>query len=176
MCFDPPAYLRLSDTPETNYTEQLISHVPACYANGTFKLGDDFSSVSEKSGPNAICSEKEGYSFLSWKEQNQVGNCDTLIHCTFRSGLLVAFSSLSRLKTPVFSKELILDDVQSEFNCISEIRQVLEFGKNLSYSEESLAFIQEFRLTTEGDKYSGLRYELRYPDAPSYFNPLVLKS
>ena len=170
LSIDPPEELRLSDNEESAFSEQLAATIPACYKNGTFSLGKDLNTVRSATGAKTTFTENGGYSYLSWKEYNPATLCDTFVHCTFRSGIMVGLAAISRFENTFFDKISALEALEPQFSCINEIRPLLEFGQNLSYVEENLSRIQEFRLIKKSNLYSGMFYEIRYPDTPSYTN------
>jgi len=171
LCIDPPGELRLSDSVIAEFSGQLSANIPSCYKNGSYVLGEDLDAVKSSSPARTTFFEKDGLSYLSWKEYNPATSCDTLVKCTFRSDVLVGLTAISKFENPFSEKTALIDAAQHEYSCIEEIRQVLEFGHNLSYVEEDLSHIQEFRLIKENSKYSGIFYEIRYPDASFSTNP-----
>ena len=60
------------------------------------------------------------------------------------------------------TKKELLDVVSSDLGCLQEIANVLLEGKNLSYIEEELSVLQEFRILKSDEGYSGIRYNLKY--------------
>lgn len=158
----PPQSVRDADDEWTQVSDALMLEVPACYSHGMIKLGQTpeqvLSSVEIRPEEEVNGSKL----FWKWKQHNEIAGTDTVITCTFDKSRLIELEAITIADQSKSTKEELLDVVSSDLGCLQEIANVLLEGKNLSYIEEELSVLQEFRILKSDQGYNGIRYNLKY--------------
>lgn len=158
----PPDSVRDADDEWTQMSDALMLAVPACYSNGMIKLGQ---TPNEVLSAMSIRPEEEingSKLFWKWKQHNEIAGTDTVITCTFDKSRLIELEAITVAHQTISTKKELLDVVSSDLGCLQEIASVLIEGKNLSYIEEELSVLQEFRILKSDEGYTGIRYHLKY--------------
>ena len=158
----PPQSVRDADDEWTQVSKALMLEVPSCYTNGMIKLGqtpDEVLAAVEIRPEEEVNGSKL---FWKWKQHNAIAGTDTLITCTFDKSRLVELDAVTISEQSKSTKKELLDIVSSDLGCLQEIANVLLEGKNLSYIEEELSVLQEFRILKSDEGYTGIRYNLKY--------------
>ena len=158
----PPDSVRDADDEWTQVSDALMLEVPACYSNGMIKLGQ---TPDEVLSALVIRPEEEingSKLFWKWKQHNEIAGTDTVITCTFDKSRLIELEAITVADQTTSTKKELLDVVSSDLGCLQEIANVLVEGKNLSYIEEELSVLQEFRILKSDEGYTGIRYNLKY--------------
>jgi len=158
----PPDSVRDADDEWTQVSHALMLAAPSCYSNGMIKLGQ---TPDEVLAAVDIRPEEEvngSKLFWKWKQHNEIAGTDTLITCTFDKSRLVELDAVTISEQSKSTKRELLDLVSSDLGCLQEIANVLLEGKNLSYIEEELSVLQEFRILKTDEGYTGIRYNLKY--------------
>jgi hypothetical protein len=158
----PPDSVRDADDEWTQVSDALMLEVPSCYSNGMIKLGQ---TPDEVLSALAIRPEEEvdgSKLFWKWKQHNDIAGTDTVITCTFDKSRLIELDAVTISNQSQSTKKELLDIVSSDLGCLQEIANVLLEGKNLSYVEEELSVLQEFRILKSDEGYTGIRYNLKY--------------
>lgn len=149
-------------TPE----QGLFASIPICYSTLPIALGDTLSEVREKTqvyeelNPTNL----EEYSTLEWTEHHSENGTDSVIRCTFKNQRLVHFSSDTYLDELSPTKTELISRVDPMFTCMSEVRPILYFGKNLSYIQVDDALAQHYQILKQDSGYKGLKYEIGYTE------------
>ena len=162
---DPPEEVRLQNFTGFNNSEKFAS-IPVCYANHQLKLGDTVAEVSEEFNRNIELNWDDQHTFQTaeWKEECEDSKCDSLVKCTFNKGKLAALQIITSSEKQFIAKSELLQTLTSVYPCIYELMPVLNFGTNLRFEEENLAFYQSFKLIEKDHKFAGIYYEMRYSD------------
>jgi hypothetical protein len=158
----PPDSVRDADDEWTQVSDALMLEVPSCYSNGMIKLGQ---TPDEVLSALAIRPEEEvdgSKLFWKWKQHNDIAGTDTVITCTFDKSRLIELDAVTISNQSQSTKKELLDIVSSDLGCLQEIANVLLEGKNLSYVEEELSVLQEFRILKSDEGFTGIRYNLKY--------------
>jgi hypothetical protein len=158
----PPDSVRDADDEWTQVSDALMLEVPSCYSNGMIKLGQ---TPNEVLSALAIRPEEEvdgSKLFWKWKQHNDIAGTDTVITCTFDKSRLIELDAVTISNQSQSTKKELLDIVSSDLGCLQEIANVLLEGKNLSYVEEELSVLQEFRILKSDEGFTGIRYNLKY--------------
>ena len=158
----PPQSVRDADDEWTQVSHALMLEVPSCYTNGMIKLGQ---TPNEVLAAVEIRPEEEvdgSKLFWKWKQHNEIAGTDTLITCTFDKSRLIELETITVADQSKSTKKELIDLVSSDLGCLQEIANVLLEGKNLSYIEEELSVLQEFRILKTDEGYTGIRYNLKY--------------
>ena len=158
----PPDSVRDADDEWTQVSDALMLEVPSCYSNGMIKLGQ---TPDEVLSALAIRPEEEvdgSKLFWKWKQHNEIAGTDTVITCTFDKSRLIELDAVTISNQSQSTKKELLDIVSSDLGCLQEIANVLLEGKNLSYVEEELSVLQEFRILKSDEGFTGIRYNLKY--------------
>ena len=163
---DPPEAVRLRNFKGCSGHEKMAA-VPVCYGNYPLKLGSSAEEVSEQSGRILELSscELSDMEIAEWKDIHEGLAADSLVQCVFNKGKLAAVKILTTSEIAFPSKEELLQSFSAVHPCLPEVFPVLNYGTNVCFEEENLAFRQSIKLVKRGERYSGLIYELAYPEA-----------
>ncbi len=142
----------------------LYASIPICMSLHPLALGDTLQEVREKT---LVYSETnstglENYSTLEWKEHDAISGCDSILRCTFRNQRLVHFSSETYLSKLSNDKNELSKQIDPLYSCLSEVRPILFFGKNLSYIEADDAYVQRYQVVKSQNQFAGFHYEIGY--------------
>lgn len=158
----PPQSVRDADDEWTQVSDALMLEVPSCYSHGMIKLGQTPEQVISAM---AIRPEEEvngSKLFWKWKQHNEIAGTDTVITCTFDKSRLIELEAITVADQYAATKKELLDVVSSDLGCLQEISSILLEGQNLSYIEDELSVLQEFRILKSDEGFAGIKYNLKY--------------
>lgn len=159
---DPPASVRYQEVSPAG----MYASVPVCFSSRQIALGDSETEVRSLFATAMDESWNGDIKQVSWKEYDAAAGVDSLITCRFLNGYLVDFRVFEKLEVEALNKEELRNSVAHLHPCIDEVMDVLNFGSNLMYLEETTAVSQFFKVVPFDNGYRGLMYGISYKGVP----------